>query len=731
MRPASQAFRPAAFPGIANGRVSILGMDAGGTMTDTIAVDERGNFTIGKALTTPQDESVGFFESVADALSYWNTSPEAVLPQLDTSIYAGTTMINTLLRRRGKRLGLITTAGIEDDILMGRGVQAWISYSYSDRLHAATHKHPERLLSRRSVYGVTERVDVFGQEVIPLYEHEVEEAARKLIAKGVEAIVIHFLYSYLNPAHERRAEEIVRGLIAEAGQTGEIEVFAGSTVRPVIRENSRLNCVLLEAYAAAPSRTHLFKIEDALKSQRFRYDLQTVLAYGGLCNIRYPRLHETFISGPVGGAMAGSYVASLLSEPNVIVTDLGGTSFDIAAIAEGYIPVKPEPTIAGFTLNLPTLDMESIGAGAGSYIRLDPVTKKVQIGPDGAGGDPGPVCFQRGNDILTITDCDVVLGYLNPEYFLGGHVELDVDAAFTAVKEQMADPLGVDVYDAAEAAAKLLGLSAQDAIRRVAGLRGLDTSKHVLFSYGGAGPVHVFEYTRGLRFKGITTFKFAAAFSALGTTVGDYMHRYSRTVFLFLAPGSGEEPKLALADAVNKTWADLEEEAFGEMARDGIPREEVSLEHLVMMRYTGQLNDLEAVSPLSRLTSAADVDELVRAWEALYERINSRVSKYEQAGYQIFELGLIARTAKTKPELQRFELQGEKPPGDAQKGERKAYFDGVWHTATLWDMEALRAGNVVEGPAVVEHPMTTLVIPPGAGASLDEWEFLWLERNGS
>ena len=278
-------------PGIAKGRVSILGMDAGGTMTDTIAVDERGNFTIGKALTTPQDEYVGFFESVADALSYWDTTPDEVLPQLDTSIYAGTTMINTLLRRRGKRLGLITTAGIEDDILMGRGVQAWISYSYSDRLHAATHRHPERLLSRRSVYGVTERVDVFGQEVIPLYEHEVEEAARKLIAKGVEAIVIHFLYSYLNPAHEQRTEEIVRGLIEEAGKTGEIEVFAGSTVRPVIRENSRLNCVLLEAYAAAPSRTHLFKIEDALKSQRFRYDLQTVLAYGGLCNIRYPRLH--------------------------------------------------------------------------------------------------------------------------------------------------------------------------------------------------------------------------------------------------------------------------------------------------------------------------------------------------------------------------------------------------------------------------------------------------------
>ncbi len=701
-------------------------MDAGGTMTDTIAVDDRGNFTIGKALTTPHDEAAGFFESISDALAYWDTTPADALPALDTAIYAGTTMLNTLLRRRGRRLGLICTAGTEDDILMGRGTQAWISYAYADRLHAATHRHPERLLSRRAVYGVTGRVDLFGKEIIPLYEHEVEAAASQLIAKDVEAIVIHFLYSYLNPLHEERAEAIVRRLVAAAGRA--IDVFRGSAVRPVIRENSRLNCVLLEAYAAAPSRTHLMRIEDVLKSRGFRYDMQTVLAYGGLCNIRYPRLHETFISGPVGGCMAGIYVADLLREPNVIITDLGGTSFDIAAIADGYVPVKAEPTIAGFTLNLPTLDMDSIGAGAGSYIRLDPVTRKIQIGPDGAGGSPGPVCFRRGNDVLTITDCNVILGYLNPDYFLGGAVDIDVDAAYEAVKTQMADPLGVDPYDAAEAAVRLLGLSAQDAIRRVAGLRGLDTQGHILFAYGGAGPVHVFDYTRGLSFKGIVTFKFAAAFSALGTTVGDYMHRYSKTVFLFLAPNARDEDKMRLAAAINDAWAALEAEALAEMTRDGIARGNVTLDHLVMMRYTGQLNDLEAVSPLSRLDSAADLDVLIAAWEALYERINSRVSKYEQAGYQVFEVGIIAHTARTKPQLQRHARREAAPAAAARKGERKAYFDGRWHTASIWDMERLRAGNVVLGPAVLEHPMTTLVVPPDGRVRLDEWEFLWLDR---
>jgi N-methylhydantoinase A len=709
-------------------RISILGIDAGGTMTDTIAVDERGQFTIGKALTTPQDESLGFFESVTDAVSYWDATVDEVFPQLDASIYAGTTMLNTLLRRRGRTLGLLTTAGFEDDMLMGRGVQAWISLAYSDRLHAVTHKHPERLLSRRNVHGVTERIDVFGGEAIPLYEHEVKQAARKLIAKGVDAIVIHFLYSYLNAAHELRAEEIVRSIIRELGRTSEVDVFCGSSVRPVIRENSRLNCALLEAYAAAPSRAHLLQIEDALKAKGYRYQLQTVLAYGGLCNIRYPRLHETFISGPVGGIMAGGFVSELIGEENVIVTDMGGTSFDIAAFSEGHIPVKPEPTIAGFTLNLPTLDLESIGAGAGSYLRLDPVTKKIQIGPDGAGADPGPVCFQRGNETLTMTDCDVILGYLNPDNFLGGNIQLDWDAAYAAVKDQVADPLAVDTFDAAEAAVKLLSLSARDAIRRVSGIRGLDTSRYVLFAYGGAGPVHVFEYSRGLNFKGVVTFKFAAAFSAFGTTVGDYMHRYSKTVFLFLPPGADEATKVAVAGAINRAWEELEEEAFEEMARDGIQRDAVELDHLVMMRYTGQLNDLETISPVSRCEVPADVDRIVADWELLYERINSRVSKYEQAGYQIFELGLIARTAKPKPELQRYEMQGRDPDPSGQSGTRKAYFDGTWHEASIWDMDGLRAGNILAGPAIVEHPMTTLVIPPDGRARLDEWEFLWLER---
>ncbi|MEA2625133.1 MAG: acetone carboxylase, beta subunit, partial [Candidatus Binatota bacterium] len=363
----------------------VLGIDAGGTMTDTFIVDENGDFTVGKAATTPHDESAGFLESAEDALSYWGGDAQALYPELEVALYSGTTMLNTLLTRRGKKLGLVTTKGFEDDVLMGRGMQTWTGYSYSDRIHAVTHVHPSALVDRLHVHGVTERIDVFGETVIPLYEHEVETAAAELVKDGVEAIVVHFLYSYLNPDHEKRAEAIIRAVAARSGRNGDLPVYLGSELRPVIRENSRLNAVLIEAYAVAPVRAQLEKVEKAIQAQGYRYPLQTVLAYGGLCNIRYPRLHETLISGPVGGVMGAKHISMLTGMKNIIVTDLGGTSFDIGTITEGYVPIEPEPVLARFKLNLPTLALESIGAGAGSYVKVDPVTKKVQIGPESAG----------------------------------------------------------------------------------------------------------------------------------------------------------------------------------------------------------------------------------------------------------------------------------------------------------------------------------------------------------
>ena len=693
-------------------------------MTDTFIVDEAGGFEVGKAATTPHDESIGFLESAADAIGHWGmSSVEELFPKLSVCLYSGTTMLNTLLSRRGQDVGLIITKGFDDMLLMNRGL-TWAGYSYSDTLHAVTHVHPKPLTPKRRIRGVTERVDMFGDPVIPLYEREARSSVRELLEEGAEALAVCFLFSYLNAAHEVRVREIAEEVMGELERS--VPIFLSSEIRPVMREQSRLNSVLIEAYAAAPVRKQLFRIQERIHDHGFKNPLQTVLSYGGLANVNYPRLHETLVSGPIGGILGAKYLAGILGEENVMVSDMGGTSFDIGAITAGSVPVEPEPVLARFKMNLPTIGLESIGAGSGTIVKVDPDTRKVELGPESAGASPGPVCFGQGGERATVCDCAAVLGYLNPDYFLGGRIKLDLSAAADALKEQVTDPIGVDLHEGSEGIARMLETRARDALATVASARGLNTSDYLLMAYGGSGPLHVAGYTAGLTFKGVLTFPFAAGFSAFGCATADYLHRYTKSMGLGLAAAASDEHKLEVGRAISAAWDEMERAALEEMDLEGRALDEVQFQPLAMIRYAAQLTDLEIESPVARIESAADVDELITAWEALYERINSTVSKYTEAGYQIFELGLLARVEKVKPQFPEHDLGAPEPDSSAYKGTRKVFRDGRWQDAQLWEMDALRPGNVVEGFSIIEHPATTFVVPAGRRVEVDKWNFLWL-----
>jgi N-methylhydantoinase A len=712
--------------GVAALKPLVLGIDAGGTMTDTFVVAEDGSFALGKAATTPKDESVGFIESATDAALQWEMPPEELFPDLSVVLYAGTTMLNTLLSRTGKRLGLIVTEGFEDSVQMGRGMQAWAGYSYADRLHAVTHVHPEPLVPRERIFGVTERVDMFGEVVLPLYEHEVVIAVKRLLQHDVEAICVSFLFSFVNPAHEERAAEIVRDVLGE--HSLDLPVFVAHEVRPVLREHSRLNSTLIEAYAAAPVRNQLFNVEGSIHSRGFGRPLRTVLSYGGLADIRYPRLHETLISGPVGGVLGAKFIGDIIGEENIIVTDLGGTSFDIGAITQGVIPIDSEPVLARFKLSLPTIALESIGAGAGTIVKVDPVTHRLELGPESAGSDPGPVCFDRGGDRATVCDCDLVLGYLNPENFLGGKVRLNVEKAERALREQVTDVLGVDLHRGAEGIVRMLEASARTALQEVITARGYNPSSYVCMAYGGSGPLHVAGYTRGLDFKAVMTFPFAAAFSAFGCTTADFLHRYSSSTRITLGAEPTED-EFAAADAeIAAIWARLEEQARAEFAGEGADARRLQFERFAMMRYAVQLDDLEITAPDQNGGSPAAL--LVARFEDLYERINRRVAKYRKGGYAITEIGLFARIPTPKPVFPEHTLARAEPRRAATKGTREVYADGAWQTARIWEMDELRPGNIIDGLSIVEHSMTTLVIPNGMRVAMDQRGFLWLSEGG-
>lgn len=707
-------------------RPLVLGIDAGGTMTDTLLVDEYGRFAVGKAPTTPLNESEGFLESAEDASSYWDMTPREAFCQLAVVLYSGTGMLNTLLSRTGRRVGLLVTKGMEDAVLMGRGLQAWADYSYPDRLHAITHAHPDPLVPRNLVRGVTERIDQFGTEVAPVYEHEVRIGVKELLAQDVEAICVCCMFSYVDDAHERQICDLTREVLAEEGV--ELPLYRSSAVRPVIREQSRLNSVILEAYAADRSREQLIGVEDAAHSQGFRYGVQTVLSYGGLAGIRYPRLHETMISGPVGGILGAKYVGDIIGADSVVVSDMGGTSFDISAITRGNVPIENEPTLARFKLNLPTIAMDTIGAGAGTIIKVDPLTRKVSLGPESAGSYPGPVAFGMGGTEPTVCDCDVVMGRLNPDYFLGGKVRLDVDGAEKVLREKVADPLGIDLYEAAEGMANILEMDAREAIRQMVSARAVDPAEYALMAYGGSGPLHMAEYARGLGFKSVLTFPFAAAFSAFGCTTADYLRRYNRSIQLTVPPDGDADHRARVIDRANGVWTALKGAARSEMADEGHDPADVQLQLFAMVRYTGQLEDVEVPLDFQELSTDADLDRLVAEFDRLYAAINREVAQYREAGHTITELGLTAKVDKIKPQLSRKPLEGRTPPAEAAKGTRRMYYNRQWHEAALWEMDLLRPGNEVSGPAVVEHPATTLVIPAGDRVWVDEWTILHYEH---
>lgn len=707
--------------GLDIGNPIVVGIDAGGTMTDTILVDQDGHFKIGKSATTPKNEAEGFLASAEDAADAWGISLEALFSGVNVVLYSGTGMLNTLLSRTGKRLGLITTKGLEDMILMGRGLQAWADYSYADRLHAVTHHHPDPLVPRRRTHGVTERIDQFGDIVLPLYEHEVSAAAKKLIADRVDAICIMTIFSHVNPVHEKRIAEICREEIARAG--ADVLVYTSHEVRPVIREQSRLNSVLIEAYATSRGRMQLKGIEDVSKKYGFKYGVQTLLSFGGLTSINHPRLHETMISGPIGGILGAAYVGKMIGNDSLICADMGGTSFDMGVITRGQTRIENEPLMDRFKLNVPTLHLDTIGAGAGMILKVDPLTKKVSLGPESAGSDPGPICFAKGGTEPTIADCDAILGRLNPNYFLGGKVILEVDKARKAFKEKCADILGVGVEEAAEGMIDMLEADANNALRRVISGQGIHPSEFTLLSYGGSGPLHLAGCSRGIGFKDIITFQFAAAFSAFGCTTADFMRRHSVSTQIDISAKADDAALAAFGAKVTAVWDDLTKAAVDEMIADGHARDKIRTVPFLMMRYTGQLEDVEVMAPLSSIASADDMRKIIDEFEAVYAKVNHRVSRYGEAGFSITELGLIATADKVKPVLMKRPL-GKSDPSSAHKGVREAYIDGRWHKANLYEMDLLKPGHEVTGPAIIEHPATTLVVHPQDRVFVDEWTLL-------
>jgi acetone carboxylase, beta subunit len=708
-------------------RQFILAFDAGGTMTDAILVKPDGSFTVGKSISRKEDEASSYRESVTDAAHQLGLTPEDVHVQCGADIYCGTGMLNTVLTGNGRKVGLLVTRGF-DDITVMEGGLTYLGQSQSETLHQQLHRHTRPLVDPKNVYGISERLSggcyqgnihlPAGHALIPLNERQVREAVNALLDKKVEVIGILFLYSFVDPRHEHQAKALAEKICAERGVS--IPVVCSADVAPVAKENPRLKSLLFQCFAAELVRDSLMSVEVQAKAYGYQGRLLTLLSYGGAVNMEYPRLYETMISGPIGGLIGAQYIGKQLGINNIVTADMGGTSFDVGLLVEGRLGITKSADIAGHRLALPMVELDSVGSGAGSVVWVDEY-KRLHVGPDSAGAKVG-VCLNF--DRLTVTDINVVLGYVDPEYFLGGQVKLDRDAAMKALEEAVAKPLGLSVYEAGAGVLDIVNTQMNDLLRTMIAAKGYDTHDFTLLYYGGAGPVHMYGFAEGIEFQDVITMPWAAGFSAFGAACAEYMHRYERGSRVLIPNALTAEERTQVAQQIRGVWKELEHEARMEMEKEGVDPTQLTYRYGIAARYIGQLESFDTPLPDSAMEGPADIQRMIDAFETMYTKVYPDGARFPDAGYSLTSVHLEAIAPKPQPVLAEYPLADATPSASAYVGSRNVYHGGAWIPFKVYEMAALKAGNVVPGPAIIRDPMTTVVIPPNKTMSFDKYRVL-------
>jgi len=711
-----------------------MAFDTGGTMSDTFIIDKEGTFIVGKAQSTPENESEGILNSISDALEQWNTNIKESGNSIEALVYSGTAMVNRLLERQGNsNIGVIVNAGFEDLHRLGRALQCWIYLDYAGRLHAREHEHPKPLVPRKQIKGVRGRINFWGDELIPFYKHDARKAVEELLNMGVDSICVCLLCSYMNASHELQVRMVAEQVMKEKGI--EIPIILSCEHNPVRGETPRLNALIIEQYAAEPSRKQLINIDQVLKNKGVRAPLRILTTYGGTISPHHKSLIPTMVSGPIGGMIGSKFIAEKYKIKNLVSSDVGGTSFDVGLTMEKYVPTKWESSLGRFILNIPMIGLDSIGAGTGMYVRYNDVSSRLEFGPESAGYKIGVCNEESGVETVTMTDCSLILGYLNPHYFLGGKIVLNKTRALKYIKEQLADPLHSDPYETARGALDLIELNMRNHLNGMIQGLGFSASNYTLISFGGGGPLHVAGYSKGLTFQDILIPEWAAAFSAFGCACAEHSYRHEKSVDMVMPPDGSMNA--FTASILNSTWTELKNNIIQEFKSEGRDPTEMLFIPSLRLQYFGMLDDLEVQSPVEELTlhlskethvyDSPELKVIAGRYDDLFEQIFKRGTKSPELGYHITKAIGTGIVPVPKPKLPEHKLEHDTPPDAASKGMREIYWGDTWYNASIWEMALVNAGNVIKGPAVVEAPATTLVVPPGFKIKLDNHRIFHME----
>jgi len=668
-----------------------IGIDVGGTFTDFLLTSDNGDSEIFKVLSTPDDPSVGLIRGLTGMAEDRGMRLKEFIKRVTTIVHGTTVTTNAVLTRRGGRTGLLTTKGLRDALEMRRGIR---EEQYNNR-----YTNVEPLVPRSLRYPVEERIDYKGDVVTALNEEDVRDAVAYFNKEGIQAVAVCFMNSFANPSHEIRASKIVAGEMPDAYLTVSAEFL------PSIRFYDRISTTVLNAYVGPILRHYLRSLIRKLDEIGFDGVLLIMQSNGGVVSPEraIDNAAVTLLSGPAAGPVAGIEYTSIQGHDDCITIDMGGTSFDAALIKDKTPLVTTEGEINRLRIALPMLDIVTIGAGGGSIGWVDE-GGLLRMGPQSAGSNPGPACYDRGGELPTCTDADLILGYLDKDFFAGGKIPLNYGNAEKAVKEKIAGPLGLSIDEAAAGMYRMINVNMASGVREVSVKRGHDPREFPLVVAGGAGPVHACMIAHELEIPYMIIPKESSIFCAAGMLMSDLKHNFVRT-YSTLLQRIDKEKFLSYVE-------DMEREAAKLLRSEHIPED--SVEHIFSLdlRYVKQYHEVNVKVPREVITMA-DTGAIAERFHPEHNRLFGYSLEEEGTPIELINLRLLSIGRVLKPRFKKEEHDGE-DPSSALKRKRKAFLplEGRFAMIPVYDGHKLKYGNRVTGPALIEQVNTTTFITP-------------------
>jgi N-methylhydantoinase A len=676
-----------------------LGIDAGGTFTDFVLAENGGKVRLFKALSTPQDPTLAIKNGLALIAEELGVPANQIIPNCDLCINGTTVGLNALITHKGAKTGLICTAGHEDSLEIRLGHKE-DGYRYDPEYPPATMLVPRYL--RR---GVRERVLSDGTVREALNEADVRAACELFKAEGIDTVAISFVWSVLHPGHEARAAEIVREMLPG------VVLTVGSELYPQVREYTRTSTAVVNAYLAPIMRRYVQSVDAYFRSLGAKQPVRYYQSNGGLAvgQVMTDRSVYAINSGPASAPSAGLYVCEPFGKKDVITVDMGGTSFDITLTKDGSTNINKNIDFLRYRIGVPMIQVETLGAGGGSIGWIDEMGL-MQMGPQSAGSDPGPACYGQGGKLPTVSDANLVLGYLNPDGLVGGRLPLDAAKAREAVKVNLADPLGLSVERAAYGMFTIVNANMVNGIRRVTVERGYDPRDFVLVGAGGATAAHITALADAIGIDTIVLPKLASGLCAFGQIISDVKYNYMATAPLRL------DNDAAYA-RIDELFTQIEAQGLDHLTSDGFGKGDTRIKRSLDMRYVGQVHECTVEIDTFKV-DATSIGKIIAAFHKRHEQLYTYAepnSTVEVVNIESTVYGVVEKPG-------RMSIGAGASPDKALKGHREAVFtaDGKRIRTPIYDGTPLGAGATIHGPAVIEEVTTTIVIEPGWTARLDE-----------